>query len=183
MPAGERAVLLLTFALTIFVDLTVAIAVGVTIASLLFVARMSAAVELQQGLDPDHFDSEDPDQRQQLPKGVEVFRLSGPLFFGVAGELLDALRRIGQGPRVIILRLRQVPYMDASAAASLQEFAHQAKASGCSLVLSGVQPQPKEMLARAGLGAQTPGISFAPGYAEAIPLAAAIADTGAELGR
>ena len=87
MPNSDRAVLLLTFGLTVLVDLTVAIGVGVTLASLLFMARMSETVLFDNGNAPDHDDELDGDdlgQRDDLPKGVEVFRISGPVFFGVA---------------------------------------------------------------------------------------------------
>src|SRR5690606_15681888 len=102
MPGGDRAVLLLTFVLTVMVDLTTAIAVGVTLASLLFMMRMSeavhvegrSAIEARPDLDDDAFS-----QREGLPAGVEVFRIAGPFFFGVAGELLDTLHNLGQRPR------------------------------------------------------------------------------------
>src|SRR3546814_19757610 len=89
MPNGDRAVLLITFGLTVLVDLTVAIGVGVTLASLLFMARMaeSVAVDANAAHAPD-IDSEDMEPREALPPGVEVFRIPGPLFFGVAGALL-----------------------------------------------------------------------------------------------
>jgi len=109
--AGERGVLLLTFILTVFVDLTVAIGVGVTLAALLFMMRMSETAGLV-ALDAD----EEPDLRDRLPVGVEVFRFSGPIFFGVASEMLEALRRAGERPRAIILRMEQVPYIDATGA-------------------------------------------------------------------
>src|SRR3569623_773894 len=92
MSIGERTVLLLTFALTVLVDLTVAIGVGVTLASLLFMARMTEAVSVTN----DAEDAEDAAQRRDLPADVEVFRITGPFFFGVAAELLDALKRIGR---------------------------------------------------------------------------------------
>jgi SulP family sulfate permease len=148
MPVGERAILLITFALTVLVDLTVAIGVGVTFASLLFMARMSeaASVTIDRG------DTEDPAQRDQLPADVEVFRIAGPFFFGVAGELLDALKRIGRMPRAIILRMELVPYLDASGVAALREFVAQARANGAQVVLSEVQGQPFRLLKRGGLG-------------------------------
>ncbi|WP_455566042.1 SulP family inorganic anion transporter [Novosphingobium panipatense] len=100
MPNSDRAVLLLTFGLTVLVDLTVAIGVGVTLASLLFMARMSETVEVDSsGRQDTDLDSEDIHQRDALPQGVEVFRITGPFFFGVAGELLDTLRRVGQSPK------------------------------------------------------------------------------------
>jgi sulfate permease, SulP family len=89
MDAGERALLLLTFGLTVLVDLTVAIGVGVTLASLLLLARMSETA----GLMSEELSMDDPAQRASLPKGVEVFRFAGPMFFGVARDMLDALHR------------------------------------------------------------------------------------------
>src|SRR5690606_34678516 len=94
MNVGERVLLLLTFALTVLVDLTVAIGVGVTLASLLFMARISEAT----GVLATDRSIEDPGQRAALPEGVEVFRIAGPMFFGVANEMLDALSQIGRAP-------------------------------------------------------------------------------------
>src|SRR5439155_245876 len=87
---GERGVLVLTFLLTVFVDLTVAIGVGVTLAALLFMRRMSETAGLV-AIDP----AEEPELRDNLPAGVEVLRFTGPIFFGVANEMLEALRRAG----------------------------------------------------------------------------------------
>src|SRR3546814_177353 len=99
MPNSDRAVLLLTFGLTVLVDLTVAIGVGVTLASLLFMARMAEAVEGDaSGRQDADLDSEDLHQRDSLPDGVEVFRITGPFFFGVARQLLAPLRRVGRSP-------------------------------------------------------------------------------------
>jgi sulfate permease, SulP family len=172
MPNGDRAVLLLTFGLTVLVDLTVAIGVGVTLASLLFMARMAGSVEFDtSGAHDTDLDSEDLHQRDALPKGVEVFRIIGPFFFGVAGELIDTLRRIGQSPRVIILRMRLVPLLDASGLQALEEFFAQAHLAGSKVVLSGVQPQPSSMLARLHPGGATDQIFYAPNFADAQTLA------------
>jgi len=172
MPNSDRAILLLTFGLTVLVDLTVAIAVGVTLASLLFMARMAEAVEVGSGGPRDvDLDAEDIHQRDDLPPGVEVFRIAGPFFFGVAGELLDTLRRLNQSPRVIILRLRLMPLLDASGAQALEEFVEQARLAGAQIILSGVQPQPRSMLARVGLGETSGNIVFVPDYARAQALA------------
>lgn len=176
MPNSDRAVLLITFGLTVLVDLTVAIGVGVTLASLLFMARMaeSVAVDTSGARDPD-LDSEDAAQRQELPEGVEVFRITGPFFFGVAGELLDTLRRLGQRPKVIILRLRLVPLLDASGARALEEFVSQAKLAGVEIVMSGVQPQPMSVLERLGLGTKTFKVHHAPDFASALNMARKLA--------
>ena len=172
MPNSDRAVLLITFGLTVLVDLTVAIAVGVTLASLLFMARMAEAVEVDRsGRRDAELDAEDLDQRDDLPPGVEVFRIAGPFFFGVAGELLDTLRRVGQSPRVIILRMRLVPLLDASGAQALEEFVEQARLAGARVIVSGVQPQPRAMLGRIGLGEAAGRIAYAADYAGAQALA------------
>ncbi|GLT02991.1 sodium-independent anion transporter [Sphingobium jiangsuense] len=132
---GERVLLLLTFALTVTVDLTVAIGVGVTLASLLFMARMSEAAGLLPDEAVEEGEGEDPGQRATLPPGVEVFRLAGPLFFGAAGEMLDALTRIGRTPDTVILRLGRVPYIDASGIMMLESFVRQARDAGTRVIL------------------------------------------------
>lgn len=179
MPNGDRAVLLITFGLTVLVDLTVAIGVGVTLASLLFMARMaeSVAVDADAARDPD-LDSEDMEQREALPAGVEVFRITGPLFFGVAGELLDALRRVGQKPRVIVLRMRLVPLLDASGARALEEFVQQARIAGVKIVMSAVQRQPMSILDRLGLGRSSDEVHHAADFASAQDLARKLAADG-----
>lgn len=168
MPNSDRAVLLLTFGLTVLVDLTIAIGVGVTLASLLFMARMAEAFEVDtSGRQDSDLDSEDMHQRDQLPEGVEVFRVTGPFFFGVAGKLLDTLRRVGQPPKVIILRLRLVPLLDASGLRGIEEFVEQAHVAGAKVVLSGVQPQPRSMLERIDLGADSGRVFYATDFANA----------------
>lgn len=177
MPNSDRSVLLLTFGLTVLVDLTVAIGVGVTLASLLFMARMAEAVEVDtsNGKDID-LDSEDVHQRDTLPAGVEVFRINGPFFFGVAGELLDTLRRLGESPRAIILRMRLVPLLDASGVRTLEEFIEQARVAGARVILSGVQPQPRSMLERVHLGQGSEKLFYAADYAAAQALARDLLD-------
>jgi len=141
--ASERGLLILTFLLTVFVDLTVAIGVGVTLAALLFMMRMSETAGLV-AVDS----AEEPELRDQLPQGVEVFRFTGPIFFGVAGEMLEALRRAGQRPRAIVLRMEQVPYIDATGANALATFTRQAKSAGTEVWLAGMRDQPREFLAK-----------------------------------
>lgn len=141
---GERWLLVLTFLLTIFVDLTTAIGVGVTLAALLFMRRMSETAGLV-AVDVE----EEPELREALPEGVEVFRFTGPLFFGVASEMLEALRRAGQRPRAIVLRMEQVPYVDATGANALATFVRQAGHSGTDVWLCGLQRQPRDFLSRA----------------------------------
>jgi SulP family sulfate permease len=140
---AERALLVLTFLLTVFVDLTVAIGVGVTLAALMFMHRMSeqaGMVSVDGG--------ESPELRAQLPADVEVFRFTGPIFFGVASEMLEGLRRLGQRPRAVILRMEEVPFVDATGAHALETFIRQARAAGTEVWLCGLRRQPLEFLAR-----------------------------------
>jgi SulP family sulfate permease len=172
MPNGDRAVLLLTFGLTVLVDLTTAIAVGVTLASLLFMLRMSQTVQIDADAEGD--EDEDIHQRDVLPAGVEVFRIDGPVFFGIASELLDTLRRIGQTPRVIILRMRRVPMFDASGVTTIAEIVRRSTSAGTQIILSGVQPQPLAMLDRVRLGRGNAGVIHAENFPEALRIAASI---------
>jgi SulP family sulfate permease len=144
MDAGERALLLLTFGLTVLVDLTVAIGVGVTLASLLFMARMSETA----GLLSEELSIDDPAQRASLPAGVEVFRFAGPMFFGVAREMLDVLHRLGREPKIIILRMERVPYIDSTGASALEGFVRQAQRNGTQLILCDLRQQPGIFLDR-----------------------------------
>lgn len=185
MPNGDRAVLLLTFGLTVLVDLTMAIAVGVTLASLLFMMRMSETVQIdaKAGGTSDGDEGEDIHQRDALPPGVEVFRIDGPVFFGIASELLDTLRRIGRTPRVIILRMRRVPLLDASGVTTIAEIVRQASAAGAQVILSGVQPQPLAMLDRVRLGRGNTGIIHTESFPEALRIAATIAEAASAASR
>ena len=128
-PAGDRLVLILTFALTVMVDITVAISVGVVLAAMLFMHRMAEAVAIQnrsplieRDVDDYQRDEEEYTRRLRLPKGVEVFELRGPLFFGVANRLNDALDKIGPMPSAFILIFRDVPLIDATGVSALEEF-------------------------------------------------------------
>jgi len=181
MPNGDRGLLLLTFGLTVLVDLTVAIGVGVTLASLLFMMRMSKTVEIASDTNSsssDRREEEDEDihQRDGLPTGVEVFRIDGPVFFGVANELLDTLRRIGRAPKVIVLRMRRVPLLDASGVTAIEEIVRQTASAGTQIILSGVQAQPKAMLERVSLGPGSSRLIHSDDFPEALRIAAAIAD-------
>lgn len=169
MPVGDRVVLLLTFALTVLVDLTVAIGVGVTLASLMFMERMSRTVAVTVR----EVETEDAAQRDDLPPGVEVFRITGPFFFGVASDLVETLRRMGQPPRVIILRLREVPLLDASGVEGIKEFVAMAHRHGAAVIFSNVQPEPAQVLRRNGLGPRSGKVRFAPDYAAALAMASA----------
>jgi len=158
-PAGDRLVLLTTFFLTVLVDLTVAIEVGVVLAAVLFMHRMAEAVQqqTQQRLLVEDEDDFEPaaggayDRRRNLPPGVETFELRGPFFFGVANLLGDVLDRIGQPPKLFVLVLREVPIIDATGIDALRSFADRCRRDGTRLVLVGLQPSAREALERMGV--------------------------------
>jgi SulP family sulfate permease len=151
-PLGDRVVLVVTFILTVVADLTIAIEVGVVLAAFLFMHRMSEVVEIESGRKLIEDDEEDettrtqPDQRSQLPEGVEAFQISGPLFFAVANRLDDVLDQFIVRPKVFILRLRRVPLMDASGAQAMRQFLDRADRLGIKVFFSGLQPQPHQVL-------------------------------------
>ncbi|MBS0199064.1 MAG: STAS domain-containing protein [Proteobacteria bacterium] len=153
-PKGDRLVLLLTFLLTVFVDLTVAIQVGIVVAAFVFMFRMSEAVEISSGvklidddLRPDH-SRDDSDQRAHLPRDTEVYQISGPLFFGTANRLDNLLDQFLSPPKVFILRMRLVPVIDASGVHALQKLADRCHRKNIVLIVSGLQEQPNRIIAQ-----------------------------------
>jgi SulP family sulfate permease len=158
-PAGDRLVLLTTFGLTVLVDLTVAIEVGVVFAAMLFMHRMAEAVQ-QQTQDSLIVEDEDDfapaaggayDRRRNLPPGVETFELRGPFFFGVANLLGDVLDRIGRPPKLFVLVLDQVPIIDATGIGALRSFADRCRRDGTRVALVGLQPAAREALEKMGV--------------------------------
>ncbi len=157
-PLGDKAVLLITFFLTVAVDLTVAIQVGVVLAAFLFMHRMSQAVEMQTHTslienDVDDLTVPNKDiemQRDRLPEGVEAFQIRGPFFFGVASRLLDVLDHMIDPPKVFILRMRSVPLIDASGDTALEEFINRCRKQGTTVIIAGMQPRCREILHQMG---------------------------------
>jgi SulP family sulfate permease len=172
---SDRNILVLTFLLTVLVDLTVAIGVGVTIASLFFMKHMSESVEIKAESRPlaDPHDNifEDETQRTALPAGVEVFRITGPVFFGIAGDLVDTLKSMGQMPKVLILRLRMVPYLDATGTTAMMNMIKQCQTHGTQIILSGVQTQPQKILHKGHIADGKNGVFFTADYKSALKLA------------
>lgn len=157
-PRGDRVVLVVTFALTVLVDLTVAIEVGVVLAALLFMQRMSALTEIEAHASVLEPDVSSPDattreiSRDDLPPGVEVFQINGPFFFGVAMRLNTVLDQVRTPPKVFILRMRRVPMIDATGANALHEFIDKCHKQGTNVILTTVNPQPRKVLEKMGFG-------------------------------
>ena len=171
---GDRLVLLMTFGLTVAFDLTVAIEVGVVLASFLFMHRMSEVVSVESDnglLDQEIDDLRQPevaDQRERLPAGVAAFRIAGPWYFAVANRLDEVLDQLPVKPKVFILRMRQVPLIDASGAHALQQFVERCNRQGTAVILSGVQAEPHRMLLHEKLDASGNFLGFAENFEAAL---------------
>jgi sulfate permease, SulP family len=156
-PWDDRLVLAATLLLTVFVDLSVAIAVGVVMAAMLFMHRMAATPGVQLGTGPMFLDDVVDGSRPrpaiasaELPEGVHVVEFHGPLFFGASSRLDVALKALGNWPRVLIMRMREVPLIDATGMDTLEQLAQVASKEGCRIIISGLQEQPREALHRFG---------------------------------
>ena len=159
-PIGDRLVLLATFGLTVAVDLTVAIEVGVVLAAVLFMHRMSEAVEVQAHmklLEEDVSDSTErttpppPMDERELPAGVVASVINGPFFFGVAMRLGETMDRIGAPPKVFILRMRAVPMIDGTGASAIQTLIDRCARHGTKVIVTAIQPQPEQVLKGMGV--------------------------------
>jgi SulP family sulfate permease len=142
-PRTDAAVLLTTFFLTVLVDLTVAIEVGMVLAAFLFMRNMIkfSNVNILTKEIEDDGESVDPGAigNFTIPAHVEVYEITGPLFFGAAYKFKDAMRFIEKPPKVLILRMRKVPMIDATGIKTLEEVFKDSKNHGTKLILSGVE--------------------------------------------
>lgn len=137
---GDMAILLTAFSLTVLLDLTVAVEVGMLMAAFFFMKRMS---------DIKHVIS----LETKLPEqGVEVYKMRGPFFFGVTDRLKNIIMQMDTPPKLIVLRMKHVPMLDATAMQALREISNRCQAKGSKLVLVEVQPEPTELLKDYGLG-------------------------------
>lgn len=173
-PTGDRIVLLLTFLLTVFIDLTIAIEVGMVVAAFVFMGRMAQTVQVSTETPSaariDENDELDEDQRSRLPEGVEVFQISGPLFFGAVDQLDSILDNLPKPPKVFILRMRLVPLVDASGVHALKSLANRCRNIGSVLIISGLQPQPKKVLRQMAFLPISGEVQFAENFDEAIKM-------------
>lgn len=154
-PRSDVVVLLTTFFLTVIFDLTIAIQIGMILAVILFMRRMAMVTNvgvITREL-ADEEESYDPNSinRREVPKSVEVFEVNGPFFFGAASTFKDAMHIIEEPPKVRIIRMRNVPAIDATGLHTLEEFYKDSKKQGTAIVLSGVHTQPLYAMTQAGL--------------------------------
>lgn len=152
-PRGDIAVLFITFLLTVFIELTVAIQVGVLLAGFLFLQKMSN--ETHVDLITQNFKDDDETEVRdishlQIPNGVEVFEIYGSLFFGAVSQFKDSIRIVADKPKVLILRMRNVLTIDASGIHILEELIQETKENGCVLIFSAVAPNVFKVMKSSG---------------------------------
>jgi SulP family sulfate permease len=166
-PRSDMAVLLTCYGLTVAFDMVIGVLVGMMLAVLLFMRRMAAVTNAR-------FVEEHPSLPGPVPPGVFVYDISGPLFFGAAQKAMAALGHIGDRARVVLLRMDGVQAMDATGLVALESALDRLRVHKVTAILCGVQPQPLELLRRAGL-AERSGVRFSGDAREALATAGELA--------
>lgn len=155
-PKSDVTVLLITFFLTIIFDLTIAIEVGLIIACLLFMRRMSETTDVHVISNEINPDDEDSDmhlgniEHLTIPKGVEVYEINGPYFFGAGNRFEEIKATLGDRPQVRIIRMRKVPFVDSTGIHNLTNLCEMSQKEGIQIVLSGVTEKVHSQLNKAG---------------------------------
>ncbi len=152
-PKSDITVLLLTFILTIIFDLTIAIEFGLICACLLFMRRMAETTDVHAVLDEIDLNDDADMERGNLehltiPEGVEVYEINGPYFFGAGNRFEDIMARYGRHPKVRIIRMRKVPFIDSTGLHNLENMCLMSQKEGVTVVLSGVNPKVEAVLKR-----------------------------------
>jgi SulP family sulfate permease len=156
-PKSDATVMLTTFLLTILVDLTVAISVGMVLAVFLFMKRMAEVTNVSivtrefQEETGGRADDTGAIYRRRVPQGVEVYEINGPFFFGAAEKFKDTLGEVSRRPQVLIIRMRNVPAIDSTAMHALRDLIRRTRADGTVVMLSDVHSQPLVALGRSQL--------------------------------
>lgn len=146
----DRIVLIVTFVLTVLVDLTVAIEVGVVLSSLLFMRRMS---ETNSALSERQVDADLLELHPDIPKSIGIYEISGPFFFASAKAYCEVIKNVGQRSQVMIIRMRHVPFVDSTGLNNLRDAVQSLQGRGIEVLLSGVRPEVAVELRRSGLEA------------------------------
>lgn len=152
-PKSDVIVLLITFFLTVIFDLTVAIAVGLLLACLLFIKRIMETTEITAIKEEIHVEDEAGimhDESITIPVGVEVYEINGPYFFGVATQFEELMSEFRDKSKVRVIRMRKVPFIDSTGIHNLSNFCEMSFKNKIVVVLSGVNPQVHSALHKAG---------------------------------
>jgi SulP family sulfate permease len=150
-PKADIAILLITFSLTVFADLVVAVNIGVIIATLHFVKRMASSVEIKATTATELSHHLAPYGMTQLPNKIAVYALEGPFFFAAAEAFERVMNSITDIPTVLIIRLKWVPFMDITGLQSLEEMIEGFKSKGVTVMICGANPRVSQKLLKAGI--------------------------------
>jgi SulP family sulfate permease len=155
-PRSDVAVLLVTFLLTVAVDLTVAIEVGMIVSLMLFMKNMSESVRinpLTRAVQEERKPEAEPEvwPKERFPAGVEVFDVQGPLFFGAAQRFEETLNEMRVRPKAVLVRVREVHHIDATGLHALEQFSRHCRHSGTRFLLVGADAEARSVLAKSGL--------------------------------
>jgi SulP family sulfate permease len=156
-PRSDALVMVATFLLTLLIDLTVGIGVGMVLAAFLFMKRMAEVTNITVVRREFEESSEAPadDQgaiyRRRIPPGVEVYEINGPFFFGAAEKFKQTLGEVSRRPKVLVIRMRNVPAIDSTAMHALKDLIRRTRGEGTQILLSDVHSQPLIALGRSGL--------------------------------
>jgi SulP family sulfate permease len=164
---------LATFLLTVFVDLTVAVEVGLLFSLVLFVKRMTDVTSIREvtaELDRGETDR-NPDASKAVPPGVQVYEAEGAFFFGFASQLRDVLELSATGPKAAILRMNHVLALDASGLRALLDLSKTCRKAGVTFIICGLREQPRRALERSGILAELGTGGVAPDLGRALALA------------
>lgn len=153
-PKSDVTVLLITFFLTIIFDLTIAIEVGLVIACILFMRRVMETTEIsviKDEIDPnDELDIAVCEEHLIIPAGVEVYEINGPYFFGIATKFEETMAQLGDRPKVRIIRMRKVPFIDSTGIHNLTSLCKMSQKEKITIVLSGVNEKVHKTLEKSG---------------------------------
>jgi SulP family sulfate permease len=181
-PKSDVAVLLTTFGLTVLVDLTVAISVGMVLAAFLFIRRMATVTDVQiisGGIEDDlTLDPAEP-WRLSVPPRVTVFEIMGPFFFGAVEAFRETLDSLAEHPRVLIIRMREVRALDSTGMRALSDVVRRSRRAGADVLLADVQPQPLAALRASGTLEAIGGLNVFPDMDDALARAHEVLDQGA----
>ena len=154
-PKSDVAVLLTTFFLTVILDLTIAIEVGMILAGFLFMRRMAEVSNLEiiknEFSDSENINDPMAIQNKVVPEGVEIYEINGPFFFGAANKFREVMNEIENPPKIRIIRMRNVPAVDATGLKMLREIYRDSKDLDIIVILSGVNAQPRIAIKQFGL--------------------------------
>ncbi len=150
-PRADVVILLITFALTVFADLVVAVNIGVIIATLHFVKRMASSVEIKASSSPDLSQELAEQGLSQLPKEIAVYALEGPFFFAAAENFEQVMSNIQDHPKILIIRLKWVPFMDITALQALEAMIQRFHRKEVVVLIAGANSRVTQKLKRAGI--------------------------------